>query len=170
MTKIINLFAGPGSGKSTTAAGLFHKMKKKGLSVELVTEYAKEKVWENSKEILSDQLYLLAKQNRRLERLRGKVDWVITDSPLLLGAYFGEKYGEHPEIVVPATHGIFKTYDNLNFFILRTKPFDPRGRVGNEEGARRADAGIKEILASYSVTEVVDDEGILDNIFWEVMK
>ena len=28
-TKIINLFAGPGAGKSTVASGLFHEMKKR---------------------------------------------------------------------------------------------------------------------------------------------
>jgi adenylate kinase family enzyme len=31
--KVINLFAGPGAGKSTTAAALFSKMKWKGYNV-----------------------------------------------------------------------------------------------------------------------------------------
>jgi len=30
--KVINLFAGPGAGKSTTAAGLFYYMKKLGMA------------------------------------------------------------------------------------------------------------------------------------------
>ncbi len=170
MTIIINLFAGPGAGKSTTAAGLFYKMKKQGLSVELVTEYAKEKVWENSKEIMSDQLYLLAKQNRRLERLRGKVDYVITDSPLLLGAYFGALYGHHPDIVVRATNDIFSTYTNYNYFITRTKTFDSRGRLGSEQEAREADKGIKEILRPYGYIEVKDDEDTLEKILRGVLK
>jgi dephospho-CoA kinase len=33
--RVINLAAGPGAGKSTTAAGLFNIMKLKGLKVEL---------------------------------------------------------------------------------------------------------------------------------------
>lgn len=56
MMKVINLFGGPGSGKSTLAAGLFERMKIQGLSVELVTEYAKDMVWERRGNILDDQL------------------------------------------------------------------------------------------------------------------
>lgn len=44
MTSVINLIGGPGSGKSTTAAGLFFRMKSMGVRCELVTEYAKELV------------------------------------------------------------------------------------------------------------------------------
>ncbi len=44
--KVINLWAGPGAGKSTTAAGLFNLMKIRGYNVELVTEFAKEMVYE----------------------------------------------------------------------------------------------------------------------------
>jgi len=46
--KVINLFGGPGCGKSTAAAGLFHLMKSNHMSVELVNEFAKEIVWENN--------------------------------------------------------------------------------------------------------------------------
>lgn len=44
--KVINLFGGPGIGKSTLAAGLFEHMKIAGFNVELVNEYAKDMVWE----------------------------------------------------------------------------------------------------------------------------
>ena len=81
--KVINLFGGPGVGKSTAAAGLFYEMKKRQLSVELVTEYAKDMVWENRQNILDDQIYIFAKQQRRIARLRDHhIDWVITDSPI----------------------------------------------------------------------------------------
>lgn len=164
MTKVINLFAGPGAGKSTTAAGLFYQMKKQGKSVELVTEYAKECVYENSLDKMADQFYLLAKQNRRLDRLVDKVDYIITDSPLLLCAYYGNLYGHYPDIIVPVTKALFDKYDNINFFIKRTKPFDPRGRLGGEDNAKRADEGIKDLLKSFSYTEVVDGPNILINI------
>lgn len=165
MTKVINLFAGPGAGKSTTAAGLFYKMKRLGLSVELVTEYAKEKVYENALDIMADQLYLLAKQNRKLDRLVGKVDWIITDSPLLLCAYYGEKFGRHPSVVVPTAHNVFDLYHNINFFIERTKPFDKRGRLGSEKSALQADAGIRDIVYINSgYTSIVEGNGAVDEI------
>ena len=37
MTKYINIFGGPGVGKSTTAALLFAEMKKSGLKAKLIT-------------------------------------------------------------------------------------------------------------------------------------
>lgn len=165
--KVINLFAGPGAGKSTTAAGLFHKMKKLGLNVELVTEYAKEKVYENARDIMTDQLYLLAKQNRKLERLRGVVDYAITDSPLLLCAYYGKMYGKHPEIVVPLAKKIFETYENINFFIIRTKSFNPVGRLGGEDNAIKADEDIKKLVTSGWV--VRDNDTIIEDIFERVL-
>ena len=43
---VVNLFAGPGSGKSTTCAGVFAKLKLAGVNCEMALEYAKDKVWE----------------------------------------------------------------------------------------------------------------------------
>jgi len=90
---VINIFGGPGVGKSTLAAEVFAHFKKNKLNIELVTEYAKDLVWEERNNILKDQLYILAKQNRRLERLRNKgIDVVVTDSPLLLGKIYFDLY------------------------------------------------------------------------------
>lgn len=133
MTIIINFFGAPGSGKSTLAAGLFYKMKQDNYSVELVTEYAKEKVWENNLAVLEDQLYITAKQNRKLTRLIGKVEFIITDSPILLGAYYGKKYGTSPNIVIPFIHKLHHTYNNFNFVVTRTKEYISNGRLGSEE-------------------------------------
>lgn len=43
---VINLFAGPGAGKSTTAARLFSTLKLRGKNAELVQEFAKGAAWE----------------------------------------------------------------------------------------------------------------------------
>ena len=42
----VNLFGGPGIGKSTTAAGVFNLLKLHGIETELITEFAKDLVWE----------------------------------------------------------------------------------------------------------------------------
>ena len=47
---VVNLFGPPGSGKSTGAAYIFSKLKMAGINAELVDEFAKAKVWEESKE------------------------------------------------------------------------------------------------------------------------
>lgn len=130
--KVINLFGQPSAGKSTTAAGLFFLMKNAGINCELVNEYAKEMVWRNAHaDCWKDQLYILAKQNHRLERLRGKVDYAITDCPLLLSDFYcPDTYYNHFDNLVLE---IWKSYDNVNFFIKRTKKYQPIGRLQTEE-------------------------------------
>ncbi len=162
--KVINFFAGAGAGKSTTAAGLFHVMKKLVYSVELVTEYAKDKVYDEASRVMKDQLYMLAHQNRRLERLRDKVDYAITDSPLLLSGYYGCQYGLHPEIIVPLAKALFATYENINFFIERTKKFNPTGRIGGLDNALMADIGIKDMIYHYSYITIIDDDDLLKTL------
>jgi hypothetical protein len=126
--KVINIFGGPGVGKSTVAAELFAEMKKKGYNVELVTEYAKDMVWEGRDNILADQLYILAKQNRRLSRLDGKVDYAITDSPLLFGIIYSKNITNSFKKLVES---IWYSYDNISFFLNRdfTRKYHPEGRV-----------------------------------------
>ena len=91
-TRVINFYGGPSSGKSTAAAGLFYKMKMLGYSVELTDEFAKECVWEGNVPMLKDQLWVLAHQHRKILRLKGQVDYVITDSPVLLSPIYRELY------------------------------------------------------------------------------
>lgn len=148
--KVINIFGGPGAGKSTTAAGLFFEMKKRQLEVELVTEYAKDMTWEKRHNILNDQLYILAKQNRRVHRLIGQVEWVITDSPLLLGlVYKSESYYENFDNLVME---IFDSYDNHNFLISRDFAYQSSGRNQTAEQAVEVDDAIKSLLDNRDIS------------------
>lgn len=157
--KVINLFGAPGSGKSTLRAGLFYEMKLAGYNVEEVTEYAKDMVWEERFNIFSDQIYILGKQNRRLLRLTNKVDYVLTDSPILMGiAYMvATPYDETLEQLIVK---VFLSYDNLNIFINRKHEYQQIGRNQNELEADEKAEQIKELLRMYSIpfTEVNSDE------------
>ena len=165
--KVINLFGPPGSGKSTTAAGVFHKLKCEGRAVELVTEYAKDMVWENRANILDDQLYIFAKQRRRLERLRGKVDYVVTDSPLLLSAVYGKLYTPDalPEEFYQLVDRSFRSYDNLNLYLNRVKPYSKIGRLQDEKEADDVASAIFRYLMDRDEFTVLDgDEGAVERI------
>ncbi len=72
LKKLINFFGGPSTGKSTYAAELYSDMKKRKLSVELVTEFPKDLIWDGLDTILlCDQLFVFANQHRRINRLVG---------------------------------------------------------------------------------------------------
>lgn len=95
-TLVVNFYAGPGTGKSTVAAHVFALLKWRGMNVEMALEYAKDKVWEESLAVLSNQIYVLGKQIHRVNRLVGQVDIVLTDAPLGHSLYYG-KHGTSPE-------------------------------------------------------------------------
>lgn len=145
MTKIVNLFGGPGIGKSTTAAALFAKMKNAGHRVELVTEYAKDLTYACERNRLDNQLHVLAEQDLRQRRLLGQVDYVITDSPLLLATIYA-KAPFNSGWFIDAAIRLFLSYDNFNALLWREKPFAAYGRLHGEEEARCLDIRIEDII------------------------
>lgn len=140
MTKIINIFGEPCAGKSTVASELFYKMKKEGFSVELVQEFAKELVYEQSVFLHGSQVHIFAEQQRRIDILIGKVDYVVTDSPLYLSAIY-EDYGceQGSKEFRYFVEQQFKCYDNINALVERPKKFayNPKGRLQTEQEAQR---------------------------------
>jgi len=142
-TLVVNLFGGPGTGKSTTAAGVFSLLKQRGVLAELIQEYAKDKVWELSPNTLRNQIYIFGKQHHRLWRVVGQVDVLVTDSPLLLSLYYGHSLGANFAALVNQEHGKSR---NLNIFLNRVKPFEQAGRLQNEKEATEIDRAIITIL------------------------
>jgi tRNA uridine 5-carbamoylmethylation protein Kti12 len=92
MTKVIIFIGGPGSGKSTFAYRLMAYLKINGVSCEYTGEYAKGKVWDDHLKIFDNQLLVFAQQQHRLHRLVGKVDYIITDSPLVQFVYYLDEF------------------------------------------------------------------------------
>lgn len=161
--KVINFWAGPGSGKSTTAAGLFYEMKKQGYEVELVTEYAKDMTWEERFNVLTDQLYVLAKQNRRIHRLSGKVDWVITDSPILMGLMY--KPQNYYESFNKFIFEVWNSYENLSFLLSRDFDYNPNGRNQTYEEAIDIDNRIHKFLNENNIPyHLVTNDPSVDRI------
>jgi adenylate kinase family enzyme len=148
--RVINIFGGPGAGKSTTAASIFYEMKKRQIAVELVTEYAKDMTWEKRHNVLSDQLYILAKQNRRIQRLMGQVDWVITDSPLPLGLIYQQ--ADYFKSFEPFVMEVWNSYDNHNFLIGRDFDYQPEGRNQNLQQAVQVDQDIHKLLVDQNIS------------------
>lgn len=146
MTQIINLYGGPGTGKSTTAAHTFALLKHQGINCELVTEYAKDKVWEDSLEVLGNQIYVFGKQYHRIYRLLDKVDYIITDSPLLLSIHYAKAHGP---LFKGLVYEVYNSMKNIDIFLERQKKYQAIGRLQTEEEAKVIDKEIRNILDSY---------------------
>jgi len=141
--RVINLFGGPGTGKSTTAAALFALMKREGYNVELVTEFAKDLVWTERNKELNDEVYIFGKMYHKLWRLRDKVDYVIIDSPLPTCLYYdNERIDNFRDFVLSAFH----TFKNTNFLLKRNFKYQEEGRVQTEEEADLVDKDIRSML------------------------
>lgn len=152
--KVVNFFGGPGAGKSTAAAGLFYKMKSSHVSAELVTEYAKDAVWECRHNLMKDQLYLLAKQNRRIARLlEHPIRFAVTDSPILLCAAYAEIGGNYTDsLLIPMILEVFNGYDNINILIQRdANTYQQVGREQNIEQAKEVDNVVIDLLHKYNI-------------------
>lgn len=159
--RVINLWAEPGAGKSTVAAGLFHYMKLHGFKVELVTEYAKDATYQNDGKALSNQLFVLAQQDMRLWRLVGEVDYAITDSPLPLCHLY---MGQHHDWMGDTIQQAYLNYRNEDFLVHRTKPYQQFGRGQTEAQARLLGRRVEELFcdlcASPRGTITGDNDGV----------
>lgn len=155
---VVNLFGAPGSGKSTGAARIFSDLKVKGVNCELVTEYAKDKLYEGSRATFEDQIYIFGKQNFRLSRLKNVVDVVITDSPILLSLVYKQK---EPLSFDSLVLDKFKEYNNLNVYLNRNKPYSQIGRFQNEAESDVIGRDIRKMLIDNHIP-FIEMTGCLD--------
>jgi len=168
--KCINLFAGPGVGKSTAAAGLFHKLKSLNVNCELVNEYAKDMTWNDTQSVLEDQIYVFGKQQRRVLRLRNKVDVAICDSPTIMGLVYASP--NYPQAFRDLVEWQFNQYPNMNYFLTREKPYNPAGRNQTLEQSDKLQEDIKKLLVDYKIpyTTVPGSDYGLDFILRDVKR
>jgi len=155
-TLLVNLYAGPGTGKSTTMAGVFSELKWRGVNCEMAPEFAKEKVWEESLAILGNQIYIFGKQLHTLHRVMGKVDVVITDSPLMLSLIYGKNEGEPFKNLVL---DVYSRYNSLNIFLKRQKKYNPSGRLQTEDEAKEIDEKLENLLILNQIPYIEMDSG-----------
>lgn len=156
---VVNLTGAPGAGKSTGAAKIFSELKMLGINCELVGEFAKDKTWEHNITALNCQEYVFGKQSYRLARCRDEVDVIVTDSPLPLTIIY-TKDEKIKEPLTKLVKAIFDSYDNINFFINRTKPYNPKGRNQTAEESDALSTEIKELYQRLNITytEITGDE------------
>ncbi len=148
---IVNLYGAPGAGKSTGASYVFSQLKMRGVNAELVTEFAKDKVWEESKAVFQNQAYIFGKQYFRISRVQDKVDVIITDSPILLSSFYSNNpvLGQEFDRLVTK---VSESYDSMNVFINRSKPYNSAGRFQTESESDALSRDLQKFLTNHGVT------------------
>jgi len=157
MSKIINLFCGPGGGKSSIAAGITYKLKKNHINCDQPYEFPKLLAWDENHSAIQDQLYVLANQHRGIVKSYGKVDYIVLDSPILLSLtyrnyYKGDNYPAslYGESFDKMVLDVFNQYDNINIVLKRAE-----GNHNNEERYQNLEQS-KEL-------DVVIENSLIDN-------
>lgn len=151
-TIVINLFGEPGAGKSTAAMDITARLKRKGINAEYVSEFAKDKVYENNGEVFKHQEYLFGKQSFKMGRVRDKVQVMVVDSPLILCIVYNndnEILGHDFEATV---WNMFNSYANKNYLLTRKHAYEDKGRFQNEEEALKIRKQIMNALDNMCIT------------------
>ena len=149
-TILINIIGGPGTGKSILTSDIFSKLKRLGIPCEIASEYIKDKIYDESKKSIENQIYIFGKQHHKLFRLRGKVRVIITDSPIIFcSIYDSSKCSELKNLIMME----FNKWDSLNYLILRNEEIDyeQAGRMQDLSGAKEVDKNMLDFLEQESV-------------------
>lgn len=145
---VINGYGGPGAGKSTACMEITAALKKEGYNAEYVQEYAKELVYEKDMEMLDGspehQYEILKEQTRRMDRLYDQVDFIVTDSPVMLNTIYNKQLTPEYESLV---NELQEEYINYSFFMERdVSNFEEEGRIHNLTESIEKDNEIKDML------------------------
>jgi nicotinamide riboside kinase len=150
-TKVINLVGSPSSGKSLMSALLFAELKMMHKTAEYVQEYAKMLVWQGRLDELANQYNVTSEQYKMIKSVDGKVDYICTDSPLVLGLFYNRYHPENVCDISKTEKMILKRmseFDNVYIFIEKNEkyPYETQGRIHNEQESQEIAIKLKELL------------------------
>ena len=120
-------------------ADLFYALKLKNKTVEMCPEIIKQWAWDGIKPNKYDQYFLMGQEIKQQSRLFGKVDFAISDSPVLQNAFYNWYLNGEDNLYQPfidyRSITMADGHEFRNFMLFRNKPFEPNGRYQTAEEA-----------------------------------
>lgn len=173
----IHFYGGPCAGKSTLAPAVYTLLKIKGVRAELVTEVAKELLWEG-RLTPERQMLTTSEQMNREERLRPHADVIVTESPALLGVVYS--LPSQREALRQCVLSVTQGWNALSYLIDRDvrKNYEQFGRNESAEESRQKTREIRALLDTCRVPyEVLNMNkgpeailGVAEKICEEILK
>ena len=155
--KIINLLAGPGTGKTSIAWSLGGLMKKHHLSVDIAAEFAQDLTYRGIDPTKVPQPVILGEQMYRIHNRAKVSDYVITDSSLLYSLIYKQDY--LTDSFDKSALDIYNLYDNINILVRRNKEknFSTDGRVHDREGSEFIQQKIEDMIQELQLPHFIYD-------------
>lgn len=166
---VVNLFGGPGTGKSRIALELAGRLKGKGMDVEYVDEWIKKAAWLGYHDLFNQPDMIAANQRRKLETVKDHCSIVITDSPLVITVPYAQHYvtdwPQKPfqEMIL----SLFSTYNNYNVWVDRDpRIFKQTGRRETLDQATTLDAVIRKFINEHVIVDLfcTNTAGVVEEI------
>jgi predicted ATP-dependent serine protease len=146
---VINIFGGPGIGKSTLAAQIYTELKKRHINIEYIPEYPKELVYEERLLTLKDQIYVFAHQHHKIWTAAKHNQVVVTDSPIILSTVYNPETSANFRALILEMHNKFNSMN----IVLKRNP-ETHTMVG------RVHSLTESISLDRRIVDVLVEEGI----------
>jgi nicotinamide riboside kinase len=147
---VVNIFGGPGTGKSTLASALFCALKQRHIETACPEEHAKLAIWSSQSWLLDHQPIILGRTWETIYALLDKVDVIIVDSPILLCSVYARD--REPMCFHQMVSDIHKRTHRINLLIERDAKigYSTNGRRETEREARVVDERIVGTLDAFN--------------------
>lgn len=167
MTKVINFIGAPCSGKTTAAFEKCAELKKQGYSVYYVSEVATDFILAGKTEVLKNQNVLFKHQLARQMRALGKVDYIVTDCPLLLNIVYARFNGVSSKSFERQVRAANKKFKNEYIYLEHNpRKYSTKNRIHDESQARVIDGIVKDVLAEEDMVHCLHCQRLRKGVIW----
>lgn len=160
---VVYLWGGSGKGKTTHMFGITYHLKLRGILADCTPEWVKYKrAYQKLPIHPGDQTYIFAKQAQlEKELIRAGVQAIISDSPLMLGHFYGSAYDKYEQQfnMIPKLweqHNALLNdngYQALHYLVGKPvgRAFEERGRYETEEESDANHEDIGKMLDKFKI-------------------